>query len=388
MIWQSLEDITKASIESLVEEGSGEDGHLEYKRDLPGKDDKSKKEFCADISAFANASGGQIFYGIEEKDGVPARIPAISDDLDGEILRLRQVAEHHIEPRIPGLGFKIVTGFESGGVLVVSIPKSWSGPHRVKNDGKAGFLFYFRSGPGKRLMDFQELRSSFLLSDCVSDRIRHFRDARLGNVISGETPLLLPSDAKIVLHLIPLNSFLARSVLDFEHIRRSDGVLYPLGCRSSNQRYNLDGIVWYWSNATPRAYAQLFRDGCVETVNANLVENNGIAPYCCERELLTFCKRYMELLTSFSLSLPVIVLVTLVGVRGSILSVQQRGVFREELTPVDRDILLLPDVVLQEVDEDLPTVLRPIFDALWNAGGFPRSPSYDINGVWRDPDYR
>lgn len=384
MIWQSLEQITKGAIESLLEEKVREDGSLEYKRELPTGDDKNKKEFCADISAFANASGGYILYGIEEKDGLPASVTGIGDGLDGEVLRLRQIAEHHIEPRIPGLGFKIVEGFDSGSVLVVSIPKSWAGPHRVKDHDKAGLLFYLRSGPGKRLMDLPELRSSFLLADGLSDKIRRFRDVRLSNIISGETPILLSSSPKIVVHLIPLNSLLAPTVVDFDYIQRSDAIVYPLGCTSRNRRYNLDGLVWHWSDQNPRAYAQLFRDGRIETVNANLVENNSIAPYCCEKETIKFCKRYVDLMPNLFLPFPVIVLTSLIGVKGCTLCIKQTGVFPEDIHPVDRDILLLPDVILQEETDDMATVLRPIFDALWNAGGYCSSKSYDQNGVWHD----
>lgn len=54
----------------------------------------------------------------------------------------------------------------------------------------------------------------------------------------------------------------------------------------------------------------------------------------------------------------------------------------------DRDIVLLPDVILQEVTENIPKVLRPKFDALWNTGGFDGSRSYDNAGNWHDPDNR
>ncbi|MCH8993059.1 MAG: hypothetical protein IIA44_15075, partial [Acidobacteria bacterium] len=50
--------------------------------------------------------------------------------------------------------------------------------------------------------------------------------------------------------------------------------------------------------------------------------------------------------------------------------------------PIDRDVLMLPDVVFDSMDCDVPQTLQPIFDALWNAAGFVRSPCYDNNGKW------
>jgi len=39
---------------------------LDYKRDVPGESDQDKKEFLADISSFANATGGDLIYGVDE----------------------------------------------------------------------------------------------------------------------------------------------------------------------------------------------------------------------------------------------------------------------------------------------------------------------------------
>jgi len=49
----------------------------------------------------------------------------------------------------------------------------------------------------------------------------------------------------------------------------------------------------------------------------------------------------------------------------------------------DRDILVLPDVLIEGYGCDNPTVLRPIFDAVWNAAGWERCFDYDEKGIWR-----
>jgi len=53
-----------------------------------------------------------------------------------------------------------------------------------------------------------------------------------------------------------------------------------------------------------------------------------------------------------------------------------------ELFTIDRDILLLPEVLVDEFSAETPQVLRPAFDALWQACGFERSQNYDASGNW------
>ena len=50
-------------------------------------------------------------------------------------------------------------------------------------------------------------------------------------------------------------------------------------------------------------------------------------------------------------------------------------------------MLILPDVLIEDYDCDVPAALRPVFDALWNAAGYERSLNYDENGCWNPPPH-
>lgn len=50
--------------------------------------------------------------------------------------------------------------------------------------------------------------------------------------------------------------------------------------------------------------------------------------------------------------------------------------------PIDRDVLLLPEVLVPELPADAATLLRPMFDALWQAAGFERCLDYDKTDAW------
>ena len=75
MINKPLSQITMGDLLNLVAEGTQESKTLEYNWLLPQSTDKDKKEFLADASSFANATGGDLIFDIAASDGRPADIP-------------------------------------------------------------------------------------------------------------------------------------------------------------------------------------------------------------------------------------------------------------------------------------------------------------------------
>src|SRR5687767_2839466 len=95
MYAKDFDAIEKADIDQLVTNQVTERRTLDYKQSLPGGSDGDKKEFLADVSSFANASGGYLIFGIRDRrdsEGKPTGVPEIVEGLDGnadqEILRL------------------------------------------------------------------------------------------------------------------------------------------------------------------------------------------------------------------------------------------------------------------------------------------------------------
>ena len=68
-----------AVVADEVEEGRT----IEYKLELPSGKDSERKEFLADESSFANAAGGDLLYGIEEKRDVSGNTTGIPESLPG-----------------------------------------------------------------------------------------------------------------------------------------------------------------------------------------------------------------------------------------------------------------------------------------------------------------
>jgi predicted HTH transcriptional regulator len=64
-------------VDAFIASTRAEDRAIEYKLDLPGGNE-DRREFLRDGSAFANALGGDILYGIEENAGLPTAAPGVS----------------------------------------------------------------------------------------------------------------------------------------------------------------------------------------------------------------------------------------------------------------------------------------------------------------------
>jgi hypothetical protein len=55
----------------------------------------------------------------------------------------------------------------------------------------------------------------------------------------------------------------------------------------------------------------------------------------------------------------------------------------EEVHPIDRDSLVVPEILVESFDFDAAQIMKPAFDTVWNAAGFPRSMNYDEKtGKW------
>ena len=73
MIQKPLDQITEAVLKSLIENEVVERKNLDYKRDLPGRNDEQRRKFLSDVSSFTNTvTVGSRPYG--ENSGLCGRI--------------------------------------------------------------------------------------------------------------------------------------------------------------------------------------------------------------------------------------------------------------------------------------------------------------------------
>lgn len=205
MINKPLDKIDRDDLEQLLSNTVLESKTIEYKRQLPNDSDKEKKGFLADISSFANASGGDLIFGIEEEKGYPKSIDGMEiDNIDEEIRKYENIIRYGIEPRV-NFETRPVNISDKKFVLVFRVKKSWIGPHRVIYQGHD--KFYSRNTKEKYPLDTSELRTAFNFSHTIIEQISKFKTERIIQIIANNFPAPLSEGAKIVLHLIPLESF-------------------------------------------------------------------------------------------------------------------------------------------------------------------------------------
>ncbi|MDQ3969147.1 MAG: hypothetical protein M3275_12220, partial [Thermoproteota archaeon] len=149
-----------------------------------------------------------------------------------------------------------------------------------------------------------------------------------------------------------------------------------------------DSVTVRSTGERPAVYTQAFRDGSVEAVDMRLLRQSpnhtDIQITSVERECVESIKRYLSFQQRAGIEPPIIIMMSLLSVCGrSIPSTQYpggylpRAVLYGKKFPFDRDHLILPDVIYDTHDQPVTEVMRRAFDALWNAGGYPRSMNYD-----------
>jgi hypothetical protein len=398
LLGKQLTEITEDDLGSLVDNEVAESRELEYKLTLPGNTREERVEFLADVVAFANSAGGVILYGVDEKrdangntTGIPREVSGLSGiNIDEEIRRLDNIIRDGVDPRIIGLRIHPITLTNGNVILALEVPRSWNAPHAV--DYQRRWRFYYRDSAGKHPMDVSEVRNLFNASEGLLERIRDFRAERLFKIAADETPVPIVQGAKLALHLIPLEAFRPGQTLDLALYESSIKQLFPvIPSEAGWHRYNIDGVVVYAlrPDYTAFAYTQAFRNGVIESVDTLMLSaklENG-QPYMptpkLEQVLARATRQYLNGLTSLGVLPPLLGYITLLGVQGYKLA-RMRTEFLplESPHPIDRDILELPEMFIEDLIASPEVILKPAFDGLWNAVGWSRCAYYDENGEW------
>jgi hypothetical protein len=105
-----------------------------------------------------------------------------------------------------------------------------------------------------------------------------------------------------------------------------------------------------------------------------------IPSHAYEQHTIEALRAYLRLYRSLGLTPPWFVMLTLLGVKGYRLGV--RNAWPNDTYPVDRDALVVPEVVVEDASAEAHVVLKPAFDAIWQAGGFHESYNYADDGRW------
>jgi hypothetical protein len=385
MISIGLSDITANDLLALIADGVSEGRDIDYKRELPRGKDEDKKEFLADVSSFANTAGGDLIFGIEEEKGLPTNIIGVQTaDIDLELRRLDSILASGISPRI---NYELrAIPLQSGNlVLIVRTHRSWFGPHRVVFKGHD--KFYGRNSAGKYPLDVTELRIAFNLSGTVNERIRAFRTDRIIALMNNETPIPFTDTPKAILHCIPLESFAGQPQFYVLPLYDNPRSLPVIGSTVWDRRLNLDGLMSYKYGSPCSAYTQLYRSGVIEAVSGEIVaktyqEWTVIPSRSFEGYILQYLPACIRILQQIGATAPVLIALTLTKTRGLSMGTDAPRLEFGMSYPIAQNSVILPETLVEDLSMPITKILRPIFDLVWNACGYPRSENFDSEDNW------
>jgi hypothetical protein len=384
-----LATIAEQDLMELLTNAVPEGLMLDYKRDLPGGADGDKREFLADVSSFANSYGGDLLFGMEERDDRPVAVPGVPPiEAASSILRLESSIREGITPRINGVVSRVIALASGKCVLIIRIPRSFAAPHMVTFGNLS--RFYARTTRGKYQLNVDELRRAFVAGETAREHAVAFRAERIAHILAGDTPIHMDDRAKVVLHMLPLENTGSSGSFPLDRVVASPARPKPLHSEHRQYRYNLNGLLFYASGEhrdKTHSYLQIFRSGALEAVCSSLVWPDGadkfIRTVVVEPNVIDGLHEYREFYAAMDVAPPFTAMVSLLGVQGyrvlPKIANRDWGSFRLPLAEVD---LLLPDVQIADSSVASSDVLRSAFDVLWQAAGWERSMNYGPDGSY------
>jgi len=396
MLPADIEEITSDHIVALITEKVSERRVLEYKESLPGGSDLEKKEFLADVCSFANASGGDIIYGISDERGTDGRATGLPESIMGlpdeslpaDCARLEAIIREGIKPRVPRIQTKTVRVEGYGAVILIRIGRSWAKPHMVTYKGTS--RFYSRHSSGKYQLDVQEIGQAFAEQRGLGEELRSWRTGRLSLQLSDEGPVRLRGPARLLVYFVSVAALAERRIVGSWPLPESikSTLKTSSGDNGAMRRYNADGFLRYCQpddRGMCASYVQLFRYGCLEYADGEIL--NAGRYYGAGREAEIPSQSFEELLVDIydnallainavPVEDPVYFSCALTGVQGLRLS-QSGNAFVDHGArhTFDRHVIQTPEALVDR-SETRPyrTSLLPIVNSIWQANGYEQTP--------------
>ena len=397
---KKFKDINIEDINSLVENSVCENKSLEYKRELNIGTDAEKKEFLADVSSFANSTGGDIVFGVEEdgEEKIPTKVCGITYENEDKLIRkLEDFIRQSIQPIILDIEYKVIEIKENTCVLIIRIPQSLIAPHRVEYKGTD--KFYTRNNKGKYAMDVNELRIAFNSGLNLEKRIEDFKMNRYYELISNQNNKLVDELPIFVIHYIPISSMNELK----NHISLKTIKNEMINCNSQalgygyNKEYTIDGVIIAHKDSYNSSIAKYYNNGIIEKATTNFFKKqyeitnispsividlvNGYKILNNVIEDFIEVKNYYE---KIGISSPIVISCSILKASGYTIP---NGSFYDILNKIDREILCMNNVYVEDFSQKAENILKPIFDSIWNACGYERCIAYDENGNYIGLNY-
>lgn len=379
-------------IQRLVDNKISESRSLDYKREINLDKGDSRKEFLYDVTSFINSDGGALVYGISElKDengqntGLPDEITGIDiDNFDKLTLKIEDLIKTSIEPNIPNV---VIKPLEKNGkkILIIGLPKPFGLPRMVTYNSTN--KFYRRRNSGKYLVDIYELNQMFMQNVEIINEVEKFRRERVEKLKKGEFISNFDSQNFTVIHVIPISFFKYNqiSLTDDRILNDITTKLKPLGVRDWDYRHNFEGYLIFSHNKVENkviAFNQIFRNGIIEFITHVFHSEQDAKKYLhlgwLETQVIECVKNAIEKYKEFEIPPPFAVYISITDLINRLVEIG--GVYNIRHLPFLTNELFLPNIIINDFDENIEKQLKNMFDIIWQSAGYKKSPFYNEIG--------
>ncbi len=388
-----LDEITADTLNALIGTRH-EDKHIEYKQELPGKDDEQKAEFLKDVTAFANTEGGDIIYGMAANKAIASKLfPLDNKAIDDAKNKLHQILDNGVTPRVPFVDMLAIEVEPGKSVLVVRTQASHIGPHQVT--AAQSYKFYGRNTVGAYFIEVDELRDKILRQASLPERMNGFRRLRVEQIRHRPEELPSPVDyeRKLVVHYFPEQTFgrigsVNAALLTDPRYRQpvvaNGGPTYAtLGL---SYRPNIDGYVIMNGRGDDalQFYIQTFYDGAVEFTDAAVFRISTNEPAIYHESLeQTLFRQYdfaARIFSVLGVEGRVVIHATALGVGDLTIKPQANTRtldFVKHSTAIRRNPAYFNPVVIEDMNTmSAEDALEPLVQQFWRASAYDYAYSY------------
>ncbi|WP_020203529.1 helix-turn-helix domain-containing protein [Cupriavidus sp. WS] len=310
-----LTTLNHETLQALRDNSARESVELDFKSDFNADNTDHRRGLIEDVCAMANARGGWLLLGVaEDPDGAIAGLPGIQfANADGFRLRIGQMIEGGLEPRLAGVRIECVPADGGRWIAGIRVPQSWTGPHRTAG----GRRFMVRADARNTEYDMHGLRQAFTARDQATRAWETFRDDRIARYYAGRLPLPIQPGPAALIHLHPLG---ATTPVDMASATAAPEFAPPENDGRAAQP-NFDGVIrkGHGGEAGWLTYVQVFHRGVLEAfrmLDPQIGGNPGLVLPWLQRDATGLLPRWLAGLQRHGVAGPYEFAITLVGVRG------------------------------------------------------------------------
>ena len=99
--------------------------------------------------------------------------------------------------------------------------------------------------------------------------------------------------------------------------------------------------------------------------------------------MITGIRRYLQDLKSYDAGLPIYIFLSLCNAAKTVYRYSPEGLGWTDTPPLGQEIATFPEIYVESFDVDVPAIMRPALNMLWNAFGLYQCEMYDSHGNWR-----